>query len=447
MKEKPQMMMIPTDRNNIPILLNSRHFENDRFYYYSNIQLKMIDYAVYSQEHPAAENSFRVEKRPAHCVYVNSQSCKGDSAEKIVYKDFTAYGPVETGDGSKENPFINLNSVMWEITSDSGRLNCLGKNCIRICIIVSGIVDYYVVNPHDIYTRIDDLVFNFKNADIRLIREEEIEVSGEGSPEVSAIKYVNYYHPFDFYLQTNIQIQYLKLTQTDELQSELVKEGKYGAMVPYDLSVRYHNLTGGSIGLRNVYWNCNFSLDYKATTDQSSEYIESMATYCNVVVFDTNANYGSYCYLLGCTVNVNSNLDIKALHRWTDLNSGTLLVSYYDGYASFRCEFFDSAKTTVIADCKIKIASTLSAQSGCTYCNEAEAPDCGNTWYENQSSTYFSVALLGGAAANIIGSEISVECSADAGKGAEESIFEQDGTITKTNSSITEDFKHKKDRD
>ncbi len=440
MKNKPQMMMIPTDRNGIPLLLKGSYTGNDRFYYYNNIQMQMIDYAVYNPAHPAAVNGFRVEKRPAYCVYVNSQSCNGDLEQRLVYKDFTACGPVETGDGSKKNPFINLNSVMWEMTSDSGYLNCLGKNCIRICVIVSGIVDYYV-STFSIYTQIDDLVFDFRNADVRLIREDELEVSGKGSPYVSAIKYIDFYHPLDFYLYTNLQIQHLNLSQHDEFQSELVKENKYDAMVPCDLSVSYNNFAGGGIGLREVYWDCRFSLEYTASTDQSSEYVDDMLTTCKVVVFDSNGRAGAYNCLLGCTVDINTKLDIKALHK--EFYDGVLHSSYYNGRAAFRCSFHNYASTCVIANCKINIASNLTAKSGSIYCINGDCSD----WHKNRSSTYFYTGLLGGANAEIIGSEISVTCSADAGKGEEYSVFEHDGTIRKANSTVTDNFHNEKDRD
>ena len=72
---------------------------------------------------------FSVKEYPCITYYVNSKS------------DGTTTGPQETGDGSKENPFCNLNTIF-----KSDKFICLTSSfcCLCVKVIITGTIDYYL---------------------------------------------------------------------------------------------------------------------------------------------------------------------------------------------------------------------------------------------------------------------------------------------------------------
>lgn len=72
---------------------------------------------------------FTLEEYRCFTFYVNSRS------------NGTLQGPTETGDGSKENPFCNLNSIF-----SSNKFLCYIQNfcCQYVKVIITGTIDYYI---------------------------------------------------------------------------------------------------------------------------------------------------------------------------------------------------------------------------------------------------------------------------------------------------------------
>lgn len=79
--------------------------------------------------------SWRMEEIECLDFYVNSQSGNNRQSNNRLI------GPEETGEGTKEKPWINLNSVF-----STKKIQCLIENycCLYIRILVSGTIDYYV---------------------------------------------------------------------------------------------------------------------------------------------------------------------------------------------------------------------------------------------------------------------------------------------------------------
>ena len=72
---------------------------------------------------------FTLSEYQCFTFYVNSRS------------NGTLTGPTETGDGTKEKPFCNLNSVF-----SSDKFTCYVQNfcCQYVKVIITGTIDYYI---------------------------------------------------------------------------------------------------------------------------------------------------------------------------------------------------------------------------------------------------------------------------------------------------------------
>lgn len=88
-----------------------------------------------------------VTERPCITYFVNSQS------------NGTTRGPAETGKGTKDEPWINVNSVFDD--------KCIYELCNKVCcqyvkVIITGTVDYYIDGLNKSYRRM--LVLDFQSA-------------------------------------------------------------------------------------------------------------------------------------------------------------------------------------------------------------------------------------------------------------------------------------------
>lgn len=73
--------------------------------------------------------NFTTQEYPCVTYYVNSRS------------NGTLDGPPETGDGTRENPWVNLNSVFT-----SELFSCIIQNycCLFVKVVITGTIDYYI---------------------------------------------------------------------------------------------------------------------------------------------------------------------------------------------------------------------------------------------------------------------------------------------------------------
>lgn len=102
-----------------------------------------VDYAAANDD----GLDYTVKKYSCITCYVNSKS------------NGTLEGPTETGDGSKENPYCNLNSVF-----KSDKFSCMIQNycCLFVKVIITGKIDYYLNGQGKSFNK--KLILDFQSA-------------------------------------------------------------------------------------------------------------------------------------------------------------------------------------------------------------------------------------------------------------------------------------------
>lgn len=125
----------------------------------------------------AADDGLTFTEKEYPCVtyYVNSQS------------NGTLQGPEETGDGSKENPFCNVNSIF-----STDKFLCYIENycCLFVKVEITGTIDYYINGRgRNFYNR---LILDFKTALIINWKQDKHGLSVTVVKNVSGVNFNNF---------------------------------------------------------------------------------------------------------------------------------------------------------------------------------------------------------------------------------------------------------------